>query len=59
MPTYAPELNPVEYIGDYWKHHELPNFRPRGFALLSYQARRMRRRPQLLRSFWRQAQLSL
>ena len=63
LPGYAPELNPVEYIWGYWKHHELPNFCPRDFAQLSYQARRalrrMRRRPRLVRSFWRQAQLSL
>jgi transposase len=63
LPAYAPELNPVEYIWGYWKHYELPNFCPRDFAQLSYQARRalrrMRRRPPLVRSFWRQAQMSL
>jgi transposase len=63
LPGYAPELNPVEYIWGYWKHHELPNFCPRDFAQLGYQARcalrRMRRRPRLLRSFWHQAELSL
>src|SRR5581483_8638416 len=63
LPAYAPELNPVEYIWGYWKHHELPNFCPRDFVHLSYQARRalrrMRRRPPLVRSFWRQAQMSL
>ncbi len=63
LPAYAPELNPVEYIWGYWKHHELPNFCPRDFDQLSYQARRalrrMRRRPPLVRSFWRQAQMSL
>ena len=60
---YAPELNPVEYIWGYWKHHELPNFCPRDFTQLSHQARRalrrMRRRPRLVRSFWHQAKLSL
>lgn len=49
LPGYAPELNPVEYIWGYWKHHELPNFCPRDFAELSHYARhalrRMRRRP--------------
>ena len=49
LPGYAPELNPVEYIWGYWKHHELPNFCPRDFTQLSHQARRalrrMRRRP--------------
>lgn len=61
LPAYAPELNPVEYIWGYWKQHELPNFCPKNFVELSYQARRalrrMRRRPSLIRSFWRQAQL--
>ena len=37
LPAYAPELNPVEYIWGYWKHHELPNFCPRDFGQLSYQ----------------------
>jgi transposase len=32
LPGYAPELNPVEYIWGYRKHHELPNFCPRDFA---------------------------
>jgi len=63
LPGYAPELNPVEYIWGYWKHHELPNFCPRDFAELSHHARhalrRMRRRPRLVHSFWRQAELSL
>jgi len=48
LPAYAPELNPVEYIWGYWKHHELPNFCPRDFGELSYQ----------VRSLWRQANLS-
>jgi transposase len=63
LPGYAPELNPVEYIWGYWKHHELPNFCPRDFTQLSHQARRalrrMRRRSRLVRSFWHQATLSL
>jgi transposase len=63
LPAYAPELNPVEYIWGYCKHHELPDFCPHDFAQLSYQAhralRRMRRRPNLVRSFWQQAHLPL
>ena len=31
LPAYAPELNPVEYLWGYWKHHELPNFCPKSF----------------------------
>ncbi len=61
LPAYAPELNPVEYIWGYWKHHELPNFCPHDFAQLSYHARRalrrMRRRPTLVMAFWEQADL--
>ena len=26
LPTYAPELTPVEYLWSHWKQHELPNF---------------------------------
>jgi transposase len=63
LPASAPELNPVEYIWGYWKHHQLPNFCPQDFAQLSHHARRalrrMRRRTPLVRSFWHQAQLSL
>jgi transposase len=61
LPAYAPELNPVEYVWGYWKHHELPNFCPRDFGQLSYHARRalrrMRRRPTLVMAFWEQANL--
>ncbi len=61
LPAYAPELNPVEYVWGYWKHHELPNLCPRTFAQLSYHARcalrRMRRRPKLVVAFWKQAEL--
>ena len=61
LPAYAPELNPVEYIWGYWKHHELPNFCPHDFSQLSYHARhtlrRMRRRPMLVMAFWKQANL--
>ena len=59
LPAYAPELNPVEYIWGYWKHHELPNFCPHDFTQLSLAARRalarMRRRPALVMAFWEQA----
>lgn len=61
LPAYAPELNPVEYIWGYWKQHELPNFCPKDYSELSYHARaalrRMRRRPTLVQSFWKQAKL--
>jgi transposase len=61
LPAYAPELNPVEYIWGHCKQHELPNFCPKDFAQLSGAARaalrRMRRRPRLVDSFWKQAEL--
>lgn len=61
LPAYAPELNPVEFIWGYWKKHELPNLCPEDFWDLSWHARaalnRMRRRPPLVRSFWKQAEL--
>jgi len=61
LPAYAPELNPVECIWGYWKQHELPNFCPKDHSQLSYHARaalrRMRRRPTLVQSFWKQAEL--
>lgn len=61
LPAYAPELNPVEYLWGYWKHHELPNFCPKTFTDLSYHAvralKRMRRRPKLIVAFWKQAEL--
>src|SRR5215470_12859263 len=61
LPAYAPELNPVEYIWGYWKHHELRNFCPKTFSELSYHSiqalKRMRRRPKLITAFWQQAEL--
>lgn len=61
LPAYAPELNPVEYLWGYWKQHELPNLCPEDFAELSEEARqalkRMRRRPRLITTFWKQAGL--
>jgi transposase len=61
LPAYAPELNPVEYIWGYCKQHELPNLCPKDFAQLNHAARRalgrMRRRPTLVESFWKQAEL--
>ena len=61
LPSYAPELNPVEYIWSYWKQHELPNVCPKDYWQLSEAARRtlkrMRRRPRLITAFWKQASL--
>ena len=61
LPAYAPELNAVEYLWGYWKHHELPNFCPKTFSDLSIHAvralKRMRRRPKLIVAFWKRAEL--
>ncbi len=61
LPAYAPELNPVEYLWGYWKRHELPNLCLKTFWELSTHARRalrrMGRRPTLVRTFWKQAEL--
>lgn len=61
LPAYAPELNPVEHIWSYLKSHEIPNLCPRELWQLSDAAknalRRMRRRPTLVRAFWKQAEL--
>jgi transposase len=61
LPAYAPELNPTEYIWGYWKHHELPNVCPQDWWDLDARSRqalrRMRRRPRLVDSFWKQADL--
>lgn len=61
LPGYAPELNPVEYIWGHLKKQEIPNLCPRELWQLSDAARaalrRMRRRPTLVRAFWKQADL--
>jgi transposase len=61
LPGYAPELNPVEYIWGYLKKYEIPNLCPHELWELSDAARaalrRMRRRPTLVRAFWKQADL--
>ncbi len=61
LPPYAPELNPVEYIWAYLKHHELPNVCPKDLWQLGSGAvrclKRMRRRRPLIKSCWQQASL--
>jgi transposase len=61
LPAYAPELNPVEYLWGHWKHHELPNLCAKNLGELSSYARkaikRMRRRPSLIKAFWKQSSL--
>jgi len=61
LPAYAPELNPVEYIWGYLKHHAMPNYCAADLGDVADRARRnlrsMQRRPTLVRAFWQQAEL--
>ena len=61
LPAYASELNPVEYLWGYCKQHERPHLCPKDFGQLNRAARtasgRMCRRPTLVESFWKQAEL--
>jgi transposase len=61
LPAYAPELNPVEYLWAYLKHHALPNVCPKDLWQLGEGARRclrrMRRRLPLITSCWKQSSL--
>jgi putative transposase len=56
LPPYAPELNPVEILWAYLKNHPLANFAATDAAHLTRVAtrhvQRLRRRPDLLRSFF-------
>lgn len=40
LPSYAPQLNPVEYIWAYWKQCELPSVCQKNYIKLSERARR-------------------
>jgi len=61
LPAYAPELNPVEYIWGYLKHHAMPNYCARDLTdlrtLASRNLRSMQRRRTLVTAFWKQAEL--
>jgi transposase len=62
LPPYAPELNPVEYIWAYLKHHELPNICSKHFWNLGEAARvrlkQMGRRQRILVACWKQSSLA-
>lgn len=62
FPPYAPELNPVEQLWSYLKYGRLANFAPETVEHVRdevrRQTRRLRRRPPLLRSFFRHSALS-
>jgi transposase len=63
LPCYVPELNAVEYLWGHWKHHALSISAQTTLTELGYfrrfALRRMRRRSALVRSFWKQPNLSL
>ena len=55
LPAYAPEMNPVECIWGYLKHHAMPNYCATNFTGLAQRARRnlrsMLRRATLVTAF--------
>ena len=63
LPPYAPELNPVEAIWAYLKKHEIANLCLDSIREVGQFARNrlksMQRRPHLVASFWKQAELAL
>lgn len=61
FPSYAPELNPVEYVWATAKNHDLANVYPEGLKQLDNHIRRMKRRLKgrvdILRGFLRKSSL--
>jgi transposase len=61
LPAYAPEMNPVECIWGYLKHHAMPNYCATNFTALAQRARRnlrsMQRRATFVTAFWQQAEM--
>ena len=59
LPAYAPELNPVEYLWAHLKEHQIANLLGTHGWELSVHATAARRRPRMIRAWWRQAELCL
>jgi len=63
FPPYAPELNPVDNVWSYVKYNRLPNYTPRNLDELreriTAEFYRLRKRPDLLKSFLKHTGLSL
>lgn len=63
FPPYAPELNPVDYVWAYIKYGRLANFCPSSLIELrervTAELSRVKKRPDLLNSFFRATGLSL
>ena len=61
LPSYAPELNPVEYLWAWLKRHALANFCPDTLAELQHTARgrlkSAQRRSAIIAACWTQAEL--
>ena len=62
LPPYAPELNPVEPFNNQLKNHSLKNYCPDNTEQLMHAVRRkvrsIRRRADIVASFWKQTPLS-
>jgi transposase len=63
LPPYAPELNPLEYFWSYSKKNPLGNYCPEDVETLAKKVRgaahRIRRKQNLLRSFFRATKLPM
>jgi transposase len=63
FPPYAPELNPVDNVWSYVKYNRLPNYTPPNLSVLRQRITaeflRLRKRPDLLKSFFKHTGLSL
>lgn len=63
FPPFAPELNPVDYVWSYVKYARLPNYAAPNLNVIRHKItaefRRLQKRPDLLRSFFKHTGLSL
>ena len=63
FPPYAPELNPVDNVWSYVKYARLPNYTLPDLRELrrriAAEFRRLRKRPDLLKSFFNRTRLTL
>lgn len=63
FPPFAPELNPVDYAWSYVKYSRLANYTPPNLDVIrrriTAEFRRLQKRPDLLKSFFKHTGLSL
>ena len=61
LPPYAPDMNPVEYLWAWLKHHALANFCPNDLSKLHTVAHKKlksaQKRPSIIAACWMQATL--